>query len=186
MKKLMLNLGCWKRNLPGFTNVDICDLPHIHHKTGIDDLSMFENETVDLIYSSHSFEYFDRQEAKKVLAEWKRVLKPNATLRLAVPDFDKLLEVYKMTGKLEKILGPLFGRMEVQTAAGPKILYHKTVYNFDDLEQLLTENGFKNVRRYDWRQTIHKDFDDHSQAYFPHMDKEKGLLISLNVEAEKI
>jgi len=42
------------------------------------------------------------------------------------------------------------------------------------------------VRRYDWRQTLHKDHDDHSQAYIPHMDKENGRLISLNVEAEKI
>ena len=40
--------------------------------------------------------------------------------------------------------------------------------------------------RYDWRQTLHKDHDDFSQAYVPHMDKEKGLLISLNVEADKV
>ena len=45
--------------------------------------------------------------------------------------------------------------------------------------------GFKDVRRYDWRQTEHKDYDDFSQAYIPHMDKENGLLISLNVEATK-
>lgn len=45
--------------------------------------------------------------------------------------------------------------------------------------------GFKDVRRYDWRQTEHKDYDDFSQAYIPHMDKENGLLISLNIEATK-
>jgi hypothetical protein len=28
-------------------------------------------------------------------------------------------------------------------------------------------------------------FDDYSQAYIPHMDKEGGRLISLNLEAEK-
>ncbi|GAG94071.1 unnamed protein product, partial [marine sediment metagenome] len=33
--------------------------------------------------------------------------------------------------------------------------------------------------------TIHKGYDDCSQSYIPHMDKEHGLLISLNVEAEK-
>jgi hypothetical protein len=32
---------------------------------------------------------------------------------------------------------------------------------------------------------IHKDYDDFSQADIPHMDKEKVLLISFNVEAEK-
>ena len=30
-----------------------------------------------------------------------------------------------------------------------------------------------------------KDYDDYSQAYIPHMDKERGILISLNVEATR-
>jgi len=28
-------------------------------------------------------------------------------------------------------------------------------------------------------------YDDHLQAYLPHMEKENGLFVSLNVEAEK-
>ena len=66
------------------------------------------------------------------------------------------------------------------------MIYHKTVWNFTLLSEFLESNGFSNVRRYDWRKTIHKDYDDHSQAYYPHMDKENGILISLNVEATKI
>lgn len=186
MEKKMLHLGCWKRDIPGFINIDLCDLPHIHHQSSIDDLSMFEDNSIDLIYSSHAFDYFDRVEAKRVLAEWARVLKPGATLRLSIPDFDKLIEVYKKTGELGKIIGPLFGRWETTSPNGPIVLHEKTVYNFDDLSKLLSENGFKNVRRYDWRQTIHKDYDDHSQAYYPHMDKENGIMISLNVEADKV
>ena len=181
-----IHVGCWTRDIPGFINVDIVDLPHIHYKTGIDDLSMFDNEVADLIYSSHNFEYFDRIEAVKVLKEWARVLRSGGTLRIAVPDFDRLLDVYKATNTLERILGPLFGYMPVNTPDGEKVLYHKTVYNYDSLKKLLEENGFNNVRRYDWQNTIHKDYDDHSQAYFPHMDKENGLLISLNLEADKI
>jgi ubiquinone/menaquinone biosynthesis C-methylase UbiE len=146
---------------------------------------MFKDNTVDLIYSSHSFEYFDRQKAVSVLKEWRRVLKPGGTLRLAVPDFDKLIKVYQKTEKLEKILGPLFGRMEINTPDGPQMLYHKTVYSFSSLKIVLEENGFTGTRRYDWKETIHRDYDDHSQAYFPHMDKSNGTLLSLNIEAEK-
>ena len=69
---------------------------------------------------------------------------------------------------------------------GDLMIYHKTVWNFTLLSEFLESNGFSDVRRYDWRQTIHKDYDDHSQAYYPHMDKENGILISLNVEATKI
>ena len=64
-------------------------------------------------------------------------------------------------------------------------LYHRTVYDFETLRSTLQSAGFREVRRYDWRDTVHKDFDDYSQAYIPHMDKEAGRLISLNVEAVK-
>ena len=182
---LQLHLGCWHRIIPGFVNVDLCDFDHIDVKAGIDDLSAFDDASATLSYASHAFEYFDRQQAVGVLAEWARVLAPGGTLRLAVPDFDALIEVYKRTGAVERVLGPLYGRMEIDTQDGPATLYHKTVYTFDSLAKLLTENGFANARRYDWRDTIHRDHDDHSQAYFPHMDKENGLLISLNVEATR-
>ena len=42
-----------------------------------------------------------------------------------------------------------------------------------------------NISIYDWRKTEHAQFDDHSQAYLPHFEKEKGILISLNVESKK-
>lgn len=181
-----LHLGCWHRNIPGFVNIDLCDMPHIHYKSSIDKLPMIEDNSVDLIYSSHSFEYFDRVQAIDVLAEWRRVLKVGGILRLAVPDFDKLIEVYHKTNDLTKILGPLYGRMEIETIDKQKqCLYHKTVYTYDSLKKLLEDSGFINFRRYDWRETIHKDYDDHSQAYFPHMDKDNGILISLNIEVEK-
>ena len=45
--------------------------------------------------------------------------------------------------------------------------------------------GFKVVSKYNWRKTIHLNYDDCSQAYFPHMNKNKGILVSLNVEAKK-
>ena len=32
----------------------------------------------------------------------------------------------------------------------------------------------------------HADVDDFSQAYIPHMDKENGILISLNVKCVKL
>lgn len=183
---MKLHLGCWHRNIPDFIHVDLCDMEHIDYKSNIDDLSMFDDESTSLIYSSHSFEYFNRKEVVGVLKEWVRVLKPGGMLRLAVPDFDSLIKVYQKTGEVEKILGPLYGQMDIETPNGNQMLYHKTVYTFDSLRKLLNNNGFKNVKRYDWQDTIHKDYDDHSQAYFPHMDKENGILISLNIEAIKV
>ena len=180
---VQLHLGCGKRYIPGFIHIDLADFPHIDHKTDVSDLSMFEDKSVDLIYTCHVLEYFDRIQVKDVLKEWRRVLKPKGILRIAVPDFEAMVKVYQQYGDLSLIIGPLYGRWEIEGTQ--KVVYHHTVYDFESLKKVLESAGFVNIHRYDWRETIHKDYDDYSQAYIPHMDKENGLLISLNIEAEK-
>jgi predicted SAM-dependent methyltransferase len=180
--RLKLHLGCWHRHIPGWVHVDLCDLPHIDHRASIDRLPFIADGSVDLIYCSHALEYFDRPKALEVLVEWRRVLAPGGTLRLAVPDFQALIQVYQSTGDLSRVLGPLYGRMSIPTTQGEQWLYHRTAYDERSLASLLTEAGFTNARRWDWRTTEHAQIDDHSQAYFPHMQKETGLLVSLNME----
>jgi len=178
---IKLHLGCGWRNFgPEWVHIDGGDYDHVDD-SDICNLS-YDNETVDLIYSSHVLEYFDRSGVVGVLSEWYRVLKPNGIIRIAVPDFYNLSKLY-LSGDIElsKILGPLYGKMKMSN----KTIYHKTVYDFNDLSEILTECGFLHVKKYDWRNTEHAEFDDHSQAYIPHMDKDNGTLISLNVEATK-
>jgi len=145
-------------------------------------VSTFSDEYADLIYASHVIEYFDRTEIVPVLKDWYRVLKKGGILRIPVPDFEALVKLYNQIHELDRVLGPLYGRWEVSKG---QVIYHKTVYDFNSLSCLLISIGFEEIRRYDWRETLHRDYDDYSQAYYPHMDKENGLLISLNVEATK-
>jgi predicted Zn-dependent peptidase len=63
--------------------------------------------------------------------------------------------------------------------------YHKMIFDEDFLRGILTQIGFSEVRLWDWRTTEHANIDDFSQAYIPHMDKEHGKLMSLNIEAVK-
>ena len=178
-----INMGCGWRNFgPDWIHIDGGDYDHVDYKCGVANLQHFEKNTVDLIYASHVIEYFDRNEIIEVLLEWKRILKPEATLRLAVPNFAVLSKLY-LDGKikLENTLGPLYGRMEM----GENYIYHKTTYDYESLWSLLDSLGFENIRLYDWRETEHAYFDDHSQAYIPHMDKQNGKLVSLNVECTK-
>ncbi len=179
-----LHLGCGKRYLPGYIHVDIDKFEHIDYVSDINNLDMFEDNSIELIYASHVLEYWDRIEVNKVLSEWRRVLIPNGILRLAVPNFEKLIDVYKLSNDLEKVLGPLYGRWEPND---DETIYHKTTYDFNSLEKLLISNGYREVNLWDWREVFSefKDYDDHSQAYYPHMDKEEGILISLNVECKK-
>ncbi len=83
---------------------------------------------------------------------------------------------------LESFLGPLYGKMNM----GSNTIYHKTTYDFKSLKNILIECGFKDVDYYNWESTDHVKFDDHSQAYIPHMAKNNGTLISLNIECKKI
>jgi predicted SAM-dependent methyltransferase len=179
---VQLHLGSGRRYIPGFVHIYLADYQHIDHRHDIRALPMIGDGSADLIYVCHALEYFDRVEVLDVLREWRRVLRPGGVLRVAVPDFAALAQVYQKLGKLDAIVGPLYGRWPIP---GAHTIYHRTVYDFASLEGVLQTAGFTNVHRYDWRNTVHKDFDDYSQAYVPHMDKEHGILISLNVEASR-
>jgi predicted SAM-dependent methyltransferase len=179
---IKLNLGCGWRNFGNdWVHIDGGNYEHLDSNNIID--LPYENNSVDLIYSSHVIEYFDRTDIESILSKWYSKLKPNGILRLAVPDFEAIVNLYiqnKIT--LSNALGPLYGKMPM----GSETIYHKTTYDFIELKEILERCGFCNIKRYDWRLTDHSQFDDHSQAYIPHMDKENGTLISLNIECNKL
>lgn len=177
-----LHLGCGKRNFgAGWTHIDGGTFPHINYHDLVD--LPFADNTIELVYASHVLEYWDWQEAASlVLPEWRRVLVPNGILRLAVPDFTVMAKLYTDgVYPLDNFIGPLYGRMPLND----KLIYHKSVYDSLKLQQLLSMVGFSTIRPWDWRGVDHGKFDDCSQAYLPHMDKENGVLISLNMEAVK-
>jgi hypothetical protein len=89
--------------------------------------------------------------------------------------------IYNISAEVKDFLGPLYGKMKMNE----QYIYHKTVYEFFGLKKILEELRFVDIKRYDWRKTEHAKHDDFSQSYIPHMDKENGTLISLNVEAIK-
>lgn len=175
---LNLHLGCGNKYIPGFTHVDIRKFPHVDIVSSADDLNMFKDGTVDLIYACHLLEHFGRRQLSEVLKEWFRVLRPSGILRLAVPDFKAIVDAYAQY-PLEKLLGLLVGGQTYEYN------FHKCVFDFKYLESVLKTVGFTAVYRYDWKNTSHKDYDDLSQAYLPHMDKKNGRLMSLNIEAVK-
>jgi len=51
----------------------------------------------------------------------------------------------------------------------------------NDLETV----GFASIVPWEWRNVEHSSIDDYSQSYLPHMDKENGRLMTLNITAEK-
>lgn len=72
--KVRLHLGCGKRILPGYTNIDIQEAPGVDVVCDVRDLP-YEDNSVDFIYSCATIEHFGRHEWKKVLAHWFSKLK---------------------------------------------------------------------------------------------------------------
>ena len=176
---IKLHLGCGSRYIEGFVHIDLIENEHVDYLTSIDNLFMYKDNSVDMIYCSHVLEHFKKNQIPDVLNEWYRVLKPEGLLRLSVPDFEKLVKVYRKYKDLKLIIGPLYGRQDYEYNI------HYTTFDYPSLYAALEKAGFKNIRRYDWRETEHSHIDDYSQAYIPHMDKVNGTLISLNMEANK-
>ena len=177
---MKLHLGCGNKKIEGFVNVDIIKSNAVDVLDDVSRLEKFQNETADLIYACHVLEHFKRKEYFEVLKRWTDVLKCGGTLRISVPDFAKVAQTY-CQGKfpLESLLGFING--------GQTYLYNFHYMNFDFkmLETDLISLGYSNIRIWDWKDVEHSDVDDFSQAYLPHMDKENGILMSLNIEAIK-
>lgn len=177
-----LHLGCGPKAIPGFFHVDALDYPHVDRRGPVDDLSFIATGTVSLIYACHLLEHFGRREYRGVLAEWFRVLAPGGVLRLAVPDFAACARLYvegRLPNGIESIRGLICGGQKDEYD------YHKIILDEERLTADLLELGFSAVRHWDWQQTEHAAIDDYSQSYLPHMDKDSGTLMSLNLEAVK-
>lgn len=176
---MKLHLGCYHKKLSGFVNVDI--RPDVNPDL-LDDafkLEKVKNETVDLIYASHVLEHGDFMESEQALKRWHQVLKKGGKLRVAVPDMEAHFAHYFYHKDLRVLHSAFWGSQR------HPFDYHRNGWDFAKLKEDLEKIGFTDIKRYDWRKTEHHYIDDYSQAYYPHMDKESGKLMSLNIEAIK-
>ena len=175
---MKLHLGCGNVHLDGWLNVDISQDSGADHLDNVSTLETIADESCEIIYASHVLEHFGRKEYEQVLSVWRQKLKVGGLLRLAVPDIQAALEWY--TGNnLDELLGIFYGG---QTSPYD---YHNMGFDRKSLSTKLKELGFKNITSWDWRTTDHANSDDYSQSYLPHMKKDSGLLMSLNLEATK-
>ena len=92
--KSLLNLGCGTRFHPSWVNVDFDarDASVLSHdlRRGVP----FADEQFDVVYHSHLLEHFPRPQARAFLRETYRVLKPGGMTRIAVPDLERIAQVY--------------------------------------------------------------------------------------------
>jgi predicted SAM-dependent methyltransferase len=184
---LKLNLGCGKKKMHGFVNIDIRKEVHPDVVDDVFLLKTVEPESVDLIYACHVLEHADRKAVDGILYNWHHALKPNGVLRVCVPDLRAACQYYLATSDLEAIHGLLYGGQRNDWD------FHRVGFDEAALTEALMNAGFLKASRYDWRTTEHAFVDDYSQSYLPAMKYHtrnpigtiEGNHVSLNMEAVK-
>lgn len=175
--KVRVHLGCGSIVIPGYINVDMMPLPHVHYVGGAQELSMFDDESVDLLYACHVLEHVPRRELIVTLSEWRRVLRPGGVARISVPDFDLLLKARDAEGSIAVIQDALFGSFEHAFDV------HHSAFTEESLTQLLGKSGFSSVRRWDAEREGLASYGDWSTRRIRGGRVEH--FISLNLEAVK-
>jgi len=176
---MKLHLGCGTKIIDGYVNVDIRPELNCDIVDDIKNLNTFENDVAEEIYACHVLEHFSRHEYKEVLKRWFNVLKKGGVLKLSVPNLEKVFEKYSEGTDLKTLMGLLYGGQTYPEN------YHYVGFDYKTLETDLLEIGFSGIDLWDWRLTSHSHIDDFSQCYLPHMDKDNGTLMSLNIKAIK-
>jgi predicted SAM-dependent methyltransferase len=128
---------------------DYCALLENHHFVHHDAaLGLpFADGVADFVYSSHFLEHLFKEEARHVLWESLRVLKPGGILRVCVPDLAHAVALYGEGKKREMLENYFF--VEDRSSY---LARHKYMYDFGLLRTGLEAAGYENVQRQAYRE----------------------------------
>jgi ubiquinone/menaquinone biosynthesis C-methylase UbiE len=130
-----------------FFNMEWSDKIYIHDLTKS---FPWKDNSVNVIYSSHTLEHFTKEQGFYFLSECYRVLEPTGILRIVVPDLKAIVTDY-LNGKLPadefiKNLDVLYINKGswVKSALAPFTQFpHKCMYDNETLLKIFNRIGFK-------------------------------------------
>jgi predicted SAM-dependent methyltransferase len=101
----------------------------------------FDDNAIDCLYTSHLLEHFFLSDAEVFIKEAYRVLKKDGLMRICVPDLEHAVELYR-TGRKKEALEYFFLPAKVD-----HYRYHRYLYDFELLEELLERAGFRKISK---------------------------------------
>lgn len=169
---IKLEIGAGEKRInKGWTTLDMRST-----KSDIDwDLRMgvpFPDNTVQAIYSSHVFEHFSYQHIRKLLKECYRVLKPEGTFSIVVPNSGFYVSAYLNNTNVSEIGGDIYKPAFHETTRIDYLNYvghmngdHKYMFDEENLIFLLKDTGFRVVNLRDFDASMDKEFRDFESIY---------------------
>lgn len=157
----------------GWKIVDCQARPEVDFVAGIENLSMFRDASVKLIYCSHVLEHVSQADLPTTLHGLNRILAPGGALYLSVPDLETLawLFVSPQYSRAEKfhVMRMIFG------AQCDEFDFHRIGLSYGFLDDYLRDAGFSSCEHVQSFGLFH----DTSEVRFD------GHLVSLNLIARK-
>lgn len=194
-----LHIGCGLNLLNGWLNTDILNKANNRNVMYMDAGSPFPipNQSFNYIFSEHLFEHLTYEQAKNMLNECYRILKPNGIVRIATPDIKFLIDLYLNPQKEinksyiefdSKRSGlpphPIFVINHFHTAWG-----HKIIYDSESLIMMLESSGFKNIHQCEIGKSEHIDLcmiEGHHKSFErQNADKDYNALQTMVFEAQR-
>ncbi len=128
----------------------------------------FPNESVQKIYSSHFLEHLSEKEIKSFLKDCKRVLIPEGSLSICVPNARYYIEAYYKTNAEFKNGEKIYEKQNKIDHIN-QIAYmggsHKYMFDEENLLYLLKSNGFKNAHIRNFNPEIDLEVRDFESIY---------------------
>ncbi len=154
---LQLHLGCGSVRLDGYVNVDIedwagaCDMI-----ASAVELPMFADDSVDRVFNHALLEHIPPWLTLKTLSEWYRILKPGGTIRIEVPDLERIFEDWLVKGTIseETAVNNIFGGRK-SPVKGWSHQDHLTGFTYDRLTRFMAQVGFVGFERREHQQYHH-------------------------------
>ena len=137
----------------------------------------FNDESISEIYLCHVLEHFSFNDSNVLIKKLYKKLKKGGLIRISVPDFSKLQEIYEKSKNLDQIKYAIMGGQNYEND------FHKSIYDFKILSELLNKANFKDVIVWNSKKDFGIELNDWSNGAYNVNNKK--IKISLNVKAIK-
>ena len=185
-----LNLGSGNTYKDNFINVDFFGNKMIDYGMDLRFPFKIESNSIDGIFSEHTFEHLSHQEVDNALSECYRILKAEAKIRIIVPDLSILIERYcsnddewfqkwhdlVLKDPSRHYMRKYFTNMFAINFTA-SYYHHKSCWDFESLKKVLTSNGFVNIEKCNYNLGTPELLIDN--------DSDDRKLVSIYIEGKK-